>query len=191
VKDNNYWSTLADFIHGCCSRQTTEVRLLHNELIWMIIHNAHFAKAPPQNVSQKRIKRFLPPIKHQIPPPAGLSLAINTAVDLGHLRSLAQLNTRIGIVMNQLRLKADSNATRLVFSETRQYVLALLRESLTFIVNDVGKGHVVLKLAQIPHAVDANRELASVVFPLLSAKSASLLPSISPETPFNLSNSIS
>jgi hypothetical protein len=186
VKDPDYWSTLADFIHGCYTRQTydnamdsflptTEARLLHNELIRSILHNAHFAMSPPPNVNQERIKRLQPPVKHPHPPPVRQFLVPNTAVDLRHLPSLTQLNTRIGMLLSQSRLKADSKAIGLVFSGTKRYVLALLRESLSFIVNDGEKGYIILAPDQILHAVNANKELASIVSPSLSTKYASLL----------------
>jgi hypothetical protein len=156
--------------------KTTEAKLLHNELIRAIIHNAHFAMSPPQNVGTLRFDRVREPAPQRDPPAPRTSITTNTASDLHHLPSLTQLDIRIGILLNPLKLKAESKAMGLIFSEVKQYVCLLLAKSLTLVAHDGKRPRdVVVTAGQIVHAIEANPDLASVLSPTLYTKLATLL----------------
>jgi hypothetical protein len=187
VNDPDYWNIFASFLHGQCSKQTfdermdvflktTELKLLHNELLRAIIYNAHFAMTPPLNVP---IPRTEPPDhvrKVTLPTSTGTSFMTFTAADLRHLPSISQLTERIEILLTPRKIRLDSSlesqATALIFAQLKKFVLRILENCVTMLaVGPTGeRGAIRITPDQILHVLRANEELVSVVSPAVLTK---------------------
>jgi hypothetical protein len=156
--------------------RTTEAKLLHNELIRGIIYNAHFAMRPPDNVTLPSPAAPPPAAKVTPAPPTRLErpLVTNTAGDLRHLPSVAQLAERMGFLLGSRKLTADKRATTLLFAQMKRYALYLLENSCA-LVNLKGereRREMLVTTQQLLHVLAWNRELTSVISPTVFTKYA-------------------
>jgi hypothetical protein len=185
VEDPGYWSTLACFLHGQCSKQTfddamhgflktPEVRILHNELIRSIIYNAHFAMSPPENtiVPRPEIPQHIKKAASSGSVSANASFATYTATDLRHLPSISQLSNRIEILLNSRKIRVDSKAAGLIFAQLKRFIVRLLENSTALLsIRSTGERNPVkITTTQIVHVICADADLVAVVSPAILTK---------------------
>jgi hypothetical protein len=184
VPDEDYWTTLALYIHGECPKSrfdeamdlyltTNRARILHNEFIRSIVFNAHFSCVAPPNISlpARRLPDHVAAQRHRLPPTRLPSFASFCAADLGHLPSAEQLSRRMSALIGGKNLRIDPATVPILFTTLKQYLILLLQNSLELVVRNCDAGQaVVVRPVHIGYALRANLSISSVVSPELFAK---------------------
>jgi hypothetical protein len=184
VSDEDYWTTLALYIHGECPKwrfdetmdlylTTNRARILHNEFIRSIIFNAHFSCVAPPNIwlPARPIPEHVAAQRHRLPPTRLPSFTSFCAADLGHLPSAEQLSKRILLIIAGKNLRIDPAAVPILFTTLKHYLILLLQNCLELVVRNCDAGQaVVVRSVHIGYALRSNATIASVVSPQLFAK---------------------
>lgn len=177
VKDTEYWSTFACYLHGQCSKQsfdevmlkslaTPEAKLLHNELIRSLLYNAHFSMRPPPGIQvpKHKIPKITTVTQAASVPKTNSKFISYTAADLRHLPSINQLSSRIAVLISNKNITCDSRASGLIFNELKSYIISILESSIKMISteNDVNK-ELRITTKQILHHISTNPNVSSLV----------------------------
>lgn len=190
TEPDEYWNTLARFLHGQCSKKlfdetmqkclaTTEAKLLHNELIRSIIYNAHFTMIPPPNVTPP--KPECPPHVRKAAPTGtqsqNASFMTYTASDMRHLPSVNQLSERMGILLGPRKIAIESKAAGLVFGHVKRYVMLLLEGcvELSAVKKLDERADVKITTEQVMHVLQMQSDLGSIVSPAVMTKYSNAL----------------
>jgi len=182
---DEYWSNLASFIHGQCSKTkfdelmkellvTNEAKLLHNELIRAIIFNAHFSMIPPPNVEIPRKKptiRETKPLLPSAPNKTSSFMHTYTAADLHHIPSINQLSSRIGVILNNPSAKSDSKAISIILTELKKYISHILKQSLALSSNEgLIDGRAIVTVDHVMQVLKMNGNLSAIISPSVLSK---------------------
>lgn len=183
-QQQDYWSTLASFIHGQCSKtrfdeimerclQTNEAKIMHNELIRSIIYNAHFSMLPPPNVEIPHAKATVRASKPPMPVQQikNQNFMTFTAADLHHLPSINQLTKRVGVVIQDAKLSIDSKAVNEILTELKKFVCQILYKSLELAASEgPANGHNHITVDHVQQVLKMNSNISNVISPSVISK---------------------
>ncbi|EAY20393.1 hypothetical protein TVAG_110050 [Trichomonas vaginalis G3] len=181
---SDYWSTLASFIHGQCSKtrfdeimekclQSNEAKIMHNELIRSIIYNAHFSMIPPPNVdiphAKATVRASKPPISVQ--QVKNHTFMTYTAADLHHLPSINQLTKRVCVIISDPKFQIDSKAVNEILTELKKFVCQILYKSLELAASEgPTNGHNHITVDHVQQVLKMNSQISTVISPSVISK---------------------
>lgn len=186
VSSQEYWSTLAKFIHGGCSKQNFDEamatylpnhksRKLHNELIRAILFNAHFSAIPPPEYANFDRKQIITKDRKQrqilnASPNIGEMRSYHSlsSADLRHIPTIIQLSSRLSQTKN---IQVDDDALTLLFLELKKYILTILQQSVSLSNKSFMNSNTTIILpATVLHVIKMNPNLSSILTPSTISK---------------------